>query len=95
MDELGDQDLGVYGESQVCKPAHMDGVGKTLLDDVLHLFNAVERPGVLYTRHVINLEQWQWTYQWGWERVEYLGFGTRRSRVCDRCRVLVGFPTNS
>ena len=30
MDQLGDQDLGVYGESLGCKPTHMDGVGKTL-----------------------------------------------------------------
>ena len=42
------------------------------LDDVFHLLNAFEPTGGLYTRLVINLEQWQWTYQFGWERVEYL-----------------------
>ena len=42
------------------------------LDDVGHLLNAFAPTGGVYTRLVINLEQWQWTYQFGWERVEYL-----------------------
>ena len=42
------------------------------LDDVLHLLNAFEPTGGLYTRLVINLEQWQWTYQFDWERVDHL-----------------------
>ena len=75
MDELGDQDLGIYGESQGCKPSHMDGVGKilvTIMGGRATFMNAFEPTGGLYTRLVIHLEQWQWTYQFGWERVDHL-----------------------
>ena len=59
------------------------------LDDVLHLLNAFEPTGGLYTRLVINLEQWQWTYQFGWERVDYLWAALGRAVGCTRSETLM------
>ena len=41
------------------------------LDDVFTLLNVVEPTGGVYTRLVINLEQWEWTYQDGWEHFDH------------------------
>ena len=54
----------------------MGALGKTL-DTVFgggfsDAWNAVEYTGGLYSRLVIQLEQWDWTYQDGWERVDYV-----------------------
>ena len=42
------------------------------LVEVSDAWNAVEHTGGLYSRVVVQLEQWQWTYQDGWERVDYV-----------------------
>ena len=42
------------------------------LEEVAGVWSVCETTGGLYNRLVIQLEQWEWSYQYGWERVDHL-----------------------
>ena len=42
------------------------------LDDALPILKAIQFRAGVYTRLVIHLEQWVWSYDEGWEREYYL-----------------------